>query len=416
MFDVAALMSRQGVPDGRRLGILTNAGGAAILAADAAEAAGMTVPVLGEATITALTASLPPAASVGNPVDMLASATAADYGRTLQLMLADPGIDSVLAIYVPPLVTTPAEVATVIAAAAKGARDKPVAAVFMQAASAPVELGAVPAFRFPESAARAMARAAGYGAWRRRPESAAAPMRLADTARSIIDRAMAAGGGWLPAVDVTALLGAAGIAVVRSVMATDVAAAVAAAGAIGHPVALKAVGATILHKSDVGGVRLDLRDDGEVAEAGRAMQQTLGSRLAGYLIQPMVAPGVELLIGTVEDPSFGPVVLCSLGGTLVELLEAPSARLAPLSNDDVDELIGAMPGSAILRGYRGAPPADREAIADLLRRVSALVTRCPEILEMDLNPVRVFSHGLTVVDARIRVGAPPVASGRRIAY
>ena len=182
MFDVAALMSRQGVPTGRRLGILTNAGGAAILAADAAEAAGMTVPVLREATITALAGSLPPAASVGNPVDMLASATAADYGRTLQLMLADPGIDSAVAIYVPPLVTTPAEVATAIAAAANGARDKPVAAVFMQAASAPVELGAVPAFRFPESAAKAMARAAGYGAWRRRPESAAAPMRLADAA------------------------------------------------------------------------------------------------------------------------------------------------------------------------------------------------------------------------------------------
>ena len=416
MFDVAALMSRQGVPDGRRLGILTNAGGAAILAADAAESAGLSVPVLHESTIAALSAALPPAASSGNPVDMLASATAADYDRSLRLMLADPGIDSVVAIYVPPMVTTPAEVATVIAAAANGAPDKPVAAVFMQAAGMPAELGTVPAFRYPESAARALARAAGYGAWRRRPQSTVAPMRLADTGRTVIDRAMATGGGWLSAADVAAVLGAAGIAVVRSAPAPDLPAAVAAAGAIGYPVALKAVGATILHKSDVGGVRLDLRDGDAVAEAATAMQKSLGSRLAGYLVQPMVAPGVELLVGTVEDPSFGPVVLCSLGGTLVELLEAPSVRLAPLSNEDVEELIGAMPGSAILRGYRGAPPADREAIADLLRRVSALVTRCPEILEMDLNPVRVFSHGLTVVDARIRVGAPPVASGRRIAY
>ena len=367
MFDVAALMSRQGVPDGRRLGILTNAGGAAILAADAAESAGLSEPVLHESTIAALSAALPPAASSGNPVDMLASATAADYDRSLRLMLADPGIDSVLAIYVPPMVTTPAEVATVIAAAANGAPDKPVAAVFMQAAGMPAELATVPAFRYPESAARALARAAGYGAWRRRPQSTVAPMRLADTGRALINRAMAAGGGWLSAADVAAVFAAAGIAVVRSAPAPDLPAAVAAAGAIGYPVALKAVGATILHKSDVGGVRLDLRDGDAVADAATAMQKRLGSRLAGYLVQPMVAPGVELLVGTVEDPSFGPVVLCGLGGTLVELLDAPSARLAQLSNEDVEELISAMPGSAILRGLpwraAGRPRGNRRSPA-----------------------------------------------------
>jgi acetyl coenzyme A synthetase (ADP forming)-like protein len=416
MFDLAALMSRQGVPTGRRLGILTNAGGAAILAADAAEAGGLAVPELGSETIAALRTALPAAANVGNPVDMLASATADDYGRSLRVMLADPGIDSVLAIYVPPLVTSPAEVAAVIADVATGASDKPVAAVFMQADAAPVELGTVPAFRFPESAARALALAAGYGAWRRRPDTAAAPMRLDKTAQAVLDRAMATGGGWLSTPDVEEVLSAAGIAVVHSVVAADAFAAIAAAGAIGYPVALKAVGATILHKSDVGGVRLDLRNDSAVAEAAAIMQRSLGGRLTGFLVQPAVAAGVELLVGTVEDPSFGPVVLCSLGGTLVELLNSPIARLAPLSSEDIDALIDGMPGSAILGGYRGSPPADRAAIADLLRRVSALVTRCPEILEMDLNPVRVLSHGLAIVDARIRVGAPPVTSGRRLAY
>ena len=411
---MAALMSRQGVPAGRRLGILTNAGGAAILAADAAEAAGLSVPVLHDATSRRCPTRLPPAASVGNPVDMLASATAADYGRSLRLLLADPGIDSVLAIYVPPLVTTPAEVATVIAAAANGApRSR------WRRCSCRRQVCRPSSGRCRRSDSPSPER----GRWPGRPATAPgaggrrARWRICGSPTPPVPSSI---GRWPPAGLAVGRgrrrrTRRAGITVVRSVPATDLPAAVAAAGAIGYPVALKAVGATILHKSDVGGVRLDLRDGEAVAEAATAMQKSLGSRLAGYLVQPMVAPGVELLVGTVEDPSFGPVVLCSLGGTLVELLDAPSARLAPLSNEDVEELIGAMPGSAILRGYRGAPPADREAIADLLRRVSALVTRCPEILEMDLNPVRVFSEGLTVVDARIRIGAPPVASGRRIA-
>jgi acyl-CoA synthetase (NDP forming) len=180
---------------------------------------------------------------------------------------------------------------------------------------------------------------------------------------------------------------------------------------------VKAVGPEILHKTDVGGVQLDLRDSATVGQASRSLQARLGDRLTGFLVQRMVPAGVEMLVGTVEDDVFGPVVLCSLGGTQVELLGKPVARLVPLSDADVDELLRDMPGRALLSGYRGSPPVDERALRELLCRVSWLADTFPEIVEMDLNPVRLFERGLSVVDVRMRVGEPSIAhNARRIAY
>lgn len=419
MFDVAALLAHQPVPKGPRLGILTNAGGAGILAADAAESHGLSIPLLAQSTSTALRQFLPPAASVSNPVDMIASASADDYARTLKLMLADPAVDSVLVIYVPPLVTRPADVAKAIVGALAESDDKPVAATFMRAAGAPPELAPVPCYRFPEAAALAMARAAAYGYWRRQPEGQVTVPPDVDLprARGIVAAALDRGGGWLKVEEVQDLLESVQVPWAPARVVTTTADALHAANDLGYPVALKAVGPTLLHKTDVGGVVLNIPDDRRMDEVGRELVARLGDRLTGFLVQRMVPAGVELLVGTIEDETFGPVMLVSLGGTQVELLGKPVARLLPLTDIDITAVLGELPGNALLRGYRGAPPVDEPALRDLLQRVGTLVDACPEIREMDLNPVRLFEHGLSVVDARVRVGRPqPRPSRRRISY
>jgi acetyl coenzyme A synthetase (ADP forming)-like protein len=419
MFDVAALLAHQPVPKGTRLGILTNAGGAAILAADAAESHGLTVPLLSQETASALRQFLPPAASVSNPVDMIASASADHYERSLRLLLADPAIDSVLVIYVPPLVTDPADVARAIVTAAAEAHDKPVAVTFMRAAGAPPELAPIPCYRFPEAATLAMARAAQYGEWRARPEGQLPEPQGVDLVRvrTVLHQALGRGSGWLTVAEAHEVLTACGVPLVAAAMVSTGEEAARVAGDLGFPVAVKAVGPTLLHKTEVGGVVLGLRDAAEVQMACRDLETRLGERLTGFLVQRMVPPGVEMLVGTVEEATFGPVMLCSLGGTTVELLGKPLARLLPLTDADIDDLFREMPGNALLRGYRGAPPVDEAALRDLLARVSQLAAACSEIQEMDINPVRLFEHGLSVVDARIRVARPQYGpSNRRISY
>ena len=419
MFDVAALLAHQPAPAGPRLGILTNAGGAGILAADMAESHGLQVPVVSDATRETLHNLLPAAATVGNPVDLLASASAEHYESALELLLADPVIDSVLAIFVPPIVTDPTAVATAIASAACASSGKPVATVFMRAADTPRELGAIPCYRFPEAAALAIARATAYGEWRRRPQPGSETPLAINRARlrSIVDRALEGGGGWLSPDDSQTVLQACGISTLQSATVSTESEAVEHAEAIGFPVAVKAVGPELLHKSEVGGVHLGLSDRNAVSAASCDLRRRLGDKLTGLLVQRMAPAGVELLVGLVDDDLFGPVVVCGPGGTMVELLGPPAARLLPLTDTDVDDLLREMPGRALLTGHRGQPPADEPALRRLLHQVSALADCCPEILELDLNPVRVHAHGLSILDVRMRVGrqAPPSGS-RRIAY
>ncbi len=418
LFDVAALLAHQPVPGGRRVAIVTNAGGPGILAADACEAQGLELPSLSSETTAALRVFLPAAASVANPVDMLAAAPPDHYVRTLRLVLADVGVDSVLAIFIPPIATDAETVARAIVEGTRDAGDKPVLAIFMSARGAPAILQPIPSYAFPEPAAMALARAVEYGQWRRRPPGSVPEFGdlRPDDARAVVEAALGRGGGWLDPLECNRLLAAFGVPAAPLLLAPDPAAAAHVAGEVGFPVVLKAVGPAILHKTEVGGVRLGLENAGAVRAAAEQMASRLDG-LTAFLVQPMVTGGVEVIVGVVRDPTFGPLVVYGSGGTLVELLSDAAFRLHPLTDSDAAAMLEEVRGTALLRGYRGAPKADEAALRELLLRVSALVEACPEVREMDLNPVKVLSHGARVLDARIRVErrAAPRRS-RRIVY
>ena len=208
-----------------------------------------------------------------------------------------------------------------------------------------------------------------------------------------------------------------GIPAVPTIIVNDEDDAVAKARTLGYPTALKAFGPAILHKSDADAVRLALPDDAAVRAAFRDLQTRLGSRLSGILVQRMAGGGIEMFVGGLQDPAFGPVVLCGSGGVLVELFGDAACRLCPVTSIDVDGMLDEMRGARRLRGYRGAAPADEAALKDVVWRVSALLDGCPEIQEMDLNPVSVFAHGVAALDVRIRIGpVAAVRSTRRVRY
>jgi acetyl coenzyme A synthetase (ADP forming)-like protein len=419
LFDVATLLAHQPIPRGRRVAILTNAGGPGILAADACEANGLELVALNEHTRAELRSFLPESASVANPVDMLASAPPEHYRRALAALIRDEHVDSILTIFIPPLVTDPEAVAVAIAAEAAGAAGKPVAGVFMRSEGAPPGLAPIPCFAFPESAAIALSRVTAYGEWRQKPIGAVpvlTDLRSHD-ARAIVDSVLQRGGGWLTPNETQGLMAAVGVKTATSHMTKTADEAVAAASVIGFPVALKAIGPMILHKTERQAVRLDLRSEEAVHHAALDFQQRFTGELTGLFVQQMVAEGVEMLVGAVHDPTFGPLVVCGSGGVLVDLLADSAFRIHPLTTEDAAEMIDEIRGARLLRGYRGAPPADEAALRDVVLRVSALLSICPEVQELDLNPVKVLASGTCTIDARVRVErVVATRRGRRVEY
>ena len=418
LFDVAVLVAHQPLPTGPRVAVLSNAGGPAILAADACEAQGLVLAPLSDATRAELQRFLPPAASVVNPVDMIASATAAQYEQATRLLLADAQVDSVLAIFIPPLVTKSEEVARAIVAGATGA-TKPVLANFISSHGAPPELAPIPSYLFPEAAVTALARATAYGRWRRQPKGSVPELPGVEhrVARDIVDEALARGDGWLTPDEAQRLLGAVGIAIAPARVVFNADEAVAAARDIGYPVALKAAGPEILHKTDVGGVVLGLSEDASVRVAFDELASRLEGTMTAAVVQQMVPGGVELLVGGVVDPTFGPLVACGSGGVLVDLIADTGFRLHPLTDLAAEEMVAGLKSVRLLRGYRGHPPADERAVVETLLRVSALMAVASEIQELDINPLKALEHGVLALDARVRVGRrdaqPPT---HRIAY
>jgi acetyl coenzyme A synthetase (ADP forming)-like protein len=419
MFDVAALLSHQPLPRGSRVAILTNAGGPGILAADACEANGLHLPSLSDATRVELRSFLPAAASVNNPVDMLASAPADHYRRALAAILRDDSIDSVITIFIPPLVTEPNAVAEAIAAAVEGKPEKPVLGVFMRSEGAPSSLAPIPSYTFPESAALALARVTAYGQWRAKPVAPAPPLDRFDPEqiRRIVDGILRRGPGWASPDEAQGLLGASGIASATSRMATTLEEAVAAASQLGFPIALKALGPTLLHKTERRAVTLNVGDEAGLRTAYVDFTARFGRDMTSVLVQQMVPHGVEMIVGALHDATFGPVIACGTGGILVDVLADTAFRLHPLNVSDTAEMIDELRGARLLRGYRGSPPADEQALRDVLLRVSELVRVAPEIQELDLNPVIVLSAGARVVDVRLRVDrVTPATRGRRVEY
>jgi acetyl coenzyme A synthetase (ADP forming)-like protein len=419
LFDVGVLLAHQPAPRGPRVAILTNAGGPGILAADACEANGLELPTLDDSTVTALRAFLPANASVANPVDMIAVAGPEDYRRALRVLLADGRVDAVLVIYIPPVLAEADQVAAGIVEGAAGSHGKTVVATFMGAEGAAPKLAPVPTYMFPESAALALARAAGYGTWLERPAGRApefADVRSVN-ARRAIEVALSRGGGWLTLPEAQEVATAFGVPVAAARLAVTVEDAVAAAEAIGFPVALKAAGPTIVHKSDVGGVRLNLRDADQVAAAFRGLSRKLRTEMTEAFVQQMVPGGVEVHVGALDDPTFGKLVACGSGGVLVDLIADTAFRIHPLTDADASELARGFKGSALLDGYRGSGPVDAAALTETLLRVSVMLEVCPEIQELDINPLKVLPTGVRAVDIRMRVDRrPPRPRGRRIQY
>jgi acetyl coenzyme A synthetase (ADP forming)-like protein len=407
LFDVASLLARQPLPRGRHVAILTNAGGPGILAADACQARGLQVAALSDETKAALRAFLPAAASVNNPIDMLAAAPPKHYGDVMRIVLHDPNVNSVIVIFIPPLVTSADEVAQAISHAIARGPHKPVVGVFMRSAAAPEALAAIPCFAFPEPAAIALSRVSAYGEWRRTPPGTVPSLNGMSPrlARAVVDAARQRGGGWLSAVESNALMAAAGIATPQSYTASSVTEAVSFAERIGFPVAVKALGPQLVHKTEHKAVRLNLRNAQDVREAAGELMEALGDKVDGLMVQRMIAGGVEMMLGAINDPAFGHVIVCGSGGVLIELLADSQCRLYPVTGQDAAEMVGGLRGVRLLRGFRGAASADIGKFQEAVLRISALIGLCPEIEELDVNPFVVLAEGASALDVRVRVSA-----------
>jgi acyl-CoA synthetase (NDP forming)/GNAT superfamily N-acetyltransferase len=405
LLDAAVLMASQPVPAGNAVAIVSNGGGAGALAADACAEAGLVVAATGPQARSRLRDVLPAEASLGGPVDTTAAVSPEAFGEALHIAATQDGVSALIAVLVrsasagllPVLTAAPLPVP-----AAAVVLDQPEAVQLLRAGET-----AVPAYAYPEAAARALARAARYGSWRSRPAGAMpqfADLRAAD-ARSVIRSFLTRmpGGGWLSAGEADHLLRCYGIPMVDFLRADDADAAVAAAAGFGGHVVIKADVPGLLHKTAAGAVELDLHGADEVRAAMRRLQDRFAGRLSGALVEPMITGGVETIVGVVQEPVFGPVVVFGLGGVATEVLGDRVARLAPLTTADADDLIHSIRAAPALLGHGGQPPAGIGALRDTLLRVSCLADDLPQVAELDLNPVIARPDGVIAVDARIRV-------------
>lgn len=410
LLDTAALIGTQPLPPGRRVTIVTNGGGPGIMCADSCHASGLDVVELPAGLRKQLARIVPEHSALGNPIDMTAAATARDYRVVVETLLAADASDAIITLFVPALGTAATDVAAAIDAAARKAFI-PVASVIMGAqpeAGGVLDGHGAARFRLPEDAVRALVQAVEHRRWLDAPSGTVSVPPGCDPVRA--DTVIAAAGpGWMSGADVQELLACYGIPCVRTEFAPSAEAAASIAADIGGPVALKASAPGLVHKTDVGGVLLDLVG-GEAVTAGarqiRSSAAAAGYELDGFVVQEMVPGGVELLVGVVHDPSFGPVVACGAGGTTAELLRDVAVRITPLSDLDAAELLRSLRTFPLLDGYRGAPRLAVAAVEDVLLRVSAMVERHPAVAELDLNPLIVTTAGACVSDARIRVAVP----------
>ena len=417
MFDLAAGLESQPLPRGGRVAIVTNAGGPGILCADACEADGLSVPQLSQSTRSALAEFLPPAASLTNPVDMIASAPPEHFRRAVETVLAAEEVDSVIVIFVPIGVATTEDVARAIGdGVAAGRHQKPVLACMMAAEATPpisTPTGKIPVYGFPEAAGRALNKIADYAEWRAEPLGFVPDFTDIDPrkARAICAAALASrGASWLTGEEVRAVLTTMRLPLPPEGIAKTADEAAALARGFGFPVAVKLSSHSIVHKSDVGGVRLNVEDEDSVRRAFdeiRARMAEAGKldEMDGALVQPMIRSGIELMMGVAADPLFGPLIAFGLGGVYVEILRDVRFRITPLTDRDAAEMVREIRGYRLLEGYRGHPAADIAAIEQVLLRVSRLVEEVPGIVELDLNPIFALppGQGCVIADARIRV-------------
>lgn len=419
LFDVARLLDHQPLPAGRRVAIVSNGGGPAILAADACERAGLEVAELSATTTERLDEVLPEQAVAANPVDLIASAGPGDYERALGVLLDAPEIDTVIVGFTPPIVTQGGEVAEAVLRAARERPAKPVVANFLDTSGAGAGAGGalmtdeitIPSFLFPEAAAQALAHVADYAAWRFEPEGHVPEFTDVDVgaARDLVTGALASqpDGCWLDAPQAFELLGCFGIPAVPTLEASTAEEVLDRARSLPGPYVLKAASGRLVHKTELGALRLGLATPEEVAGAWIAMREQLGDEMDVAVVQPLVPTGVETIVGVVHDADFGPLVMFGMGGTSAELLGDRAFRILPITDRDAADLVRRVRGAPLLAGYRGSEPVDLAAMESLLVRVGLLADALPEIAELDLNPVAARPEGVTVLDAKVRLAPRP---------
>jgi acetyltransferase len=414
LFDYALAFSSQPLPKGNRVAIVTNAGGLGIMTTDAAVRYGLNLAEFQKETIDKLREGLPPAANIHNPVDVLGDAREDRYRVALEAVLQDDQVDGAIVLSTPQLMTNLAAIAATVAEVTPR-YQKPT--VVCQMALGEIEetlaiwTGAkLPHYHFPEEAARSLGAMARYAASIRRVRYDIRIFTDLDlpAARAVLARVRQAGRKLLLEPEAHELFSAYGFPVAPCRWARSVDEAVAAAGAIGYPVVLKIVSPDLSHKFDVGGVRLNLANAGEVRRAYAEMLGAVAAAqpeadLQGVLVQQMVTRGRETILGMSRDPQFGPLLMFGLGGTYVEIFKDVIFRLAPISEYWAYRMIQELKGFRMLTGYRGEPPADLPTVAECLQRLSQLVLEFPEITELDINPLMVVERGkgAAAVDARI---------------
>lgn len=414
LFDMAMGFGAAARPRSRRTAVLTNAGGPGILAADALETAGLELVELSADTVNALRPLFPPEASIRNPLDMIASATPAGYKAALTAFLADPNIDAVVPIFIPPFGVRAEDVAEAIVSAAQTNVAKPMLAVLMGRQGLPegrAELHAagIPAYIFPESAARALAALNRQREWEERPAVNVVRHDVdRDAARALVQRVRADGRTQLTQGESLALLRAYGVPVADVVAVASEDALDAAAHSVGYPLVMKLASADITHKTDVGGVRVDIGNAQELHDAWHAMMAQVraaapDARIDGVVLQRMITGGRETIVGVSRDPRFGALVMFGLGGVFVEVLRDVVFRVAPIDAQEARDMVRGIRGARVLEGVRGAAPADEGALIDALTRIAQLADELPEIAELDVNPLVALSDGVIAVDARVRL-------------
>ncbi len=408
LIEVAALLATQPVPKGTTVAVVSNIGGAGVLAADACTEAGLTVHRPHEVTRRKLQALIPPGGAVDGPIDTTAAVSAGQFRECLELAAEDEEVSAMIVLALPTGAT-----GDMVAAIQQADVRVPLAAVLLDQTETVRLLPhtddgrQIPAYAYPETAAAAVARAARYGTWRAAPRGVVPKLAdiRDDDARVLVREFLGTGdGGWLPPEVTAALLRCYQIPLAELVPACsqDEAVAAFAAGG-GVPVVLKADVPGLVHKTDAGGVELDLRTEADVRAAYRRLEERFGGKLRTILVQPMIGDGTEVIVGVADDHLFGPLVVFGLGGVATEVLADHAARLTPLTDADADTLIRSIRSAPLLLGHRGSPAADLGALRDLLLRVSRLADDLPEVTDLDLNPVIARPDGIFVVDARAKV-------------
>ncbi len=417
LFDYATAFAMQPLPVGNRVLIITNAGGPGTMAADAVEKAGMVVAELDRNVATALRQELPAAASVGNPIDVLGDAPPARYAAALAAAQKDPEVDAILVILTPQAMTKAPETARAIAQTMTG--DKPVLVSFMGGVEvmpgrAELAAASLPDYESPERAVGALKAMYEYSMWRNRPPRVVNRFRVhRRRVERIITRSQRIGRLQLSEVKSKTILKAYGFKIPRGQLAISTEEAVEIAERIGYPLAMKIVSPDVIHKSDLGGVKLDIANADQVRDAFdlmmlRIRERVPGARIEGVYVEKMLDRGLEIILGMSRDPQFGPMLMFGLGGIFVEVMKDVAFHLAPITFDEAMQMLLATRSYAMLEGKRGNKGVDIEAVAAGLQRISQLTTDFPQIAELDINPFIVGEMGSepVVADARMTLRSP----------